>query len=36
LPMASSVVVEGVLAAVGASAAKSEPRVVRVAEGRFS
>jgi 2-oxoglutarate ferredoxin oxidoreductase subunit alpha len=36
LPMASSVIVEAVLAAVGSSASMSEPRVARVAEGRFS
>jgi 2-oxoglutarate/2-oxoacid ferredoxin oxidoreductase subunit alpha len=36
LPIASSVIVEGVLAALGTSAAMGEPRVVRVAEGRFS
>ena len=36
LPMASSVIVEGVLAAAGSTATVGEPRVVRVAEGRFS
>ena len=36
LPMASSVIVEGVLAAGGSPTSMSEPRVARVAEGRFS
>ena len=36
LPMSSSVIVEGVLAAASPPAALSEPRVARVAEGRFS
>lgn len=36
LPMSSSTIVEGVLAAVDAPATLGEPRVVRVAEGRFS
>lgn len=36
LPIASTVIVDGVLASMNPAASLSEPRVVRVAEGRFS